>query len=165
MAEVGKTPEIVKETNSVDQIYEQDDDESAKQMDGFTLIRDQVDGNSYTYVHTFFEDLFFNNYYSLAAYTTVLLNTTISNTQEELCHESDDYKQCCWFNITTSISSDSLSDYYRYRLVAYGGVRSYSGMYNGGVDICGIIACTDTTLASCADRYNSFRDVSPENKQ
>lgn len=33
------------DTNSVDSIYDQDDDEAAKLMDGFTLIRDQVDGN------------------------------------------------------------------------------------------------------------------------
>lgn len=54
------------------------------------------------------------------------------------------------------LSDFSLSElgkkYYQYHLVAYSGVRTFSGMYYGGVETCGVVACQGETLESC-ERY------------
>lgn len=85
-------------------------------------------------------------------YTSVVLNTSKRIITETLCHNTD--KLCCHFNLT--IRNDAAikptENYYRYRLVVYSGVRTFSGVYNGGVEVCGIISCLNDTLESCAYR-------------
>lgn len=48
---------------------------------------------------------------------------------------------------------------YTYHLVAFSGVRTFSGVYNGGIDICAIIACLNTSLSSCGQRFNNYDEV------
>lgn len=85
-----------------------------------------------------------------------MLNTSEKNTVETLCHYADNKvdKLCCNFKITLSRNNSAQisENYYRYRLVAYSGVRTFSGLYNGGVEVCGVIACLNDTLESCAYR-------------
>lgn len=91
-------------------------------------------------------------------YTSELLNTTNTNTSTTLCHD----EFCCNFNINVNVNNSLLdtANYYHYRLVAYSGVRSFSGMYNGGVEICGIIFCQNAThLESCAYRFSNYATV------
>lgn len=40
-------------------------------------------------------------------------------------------------------------EYYTYMAVAYDGVRTYSGVATGGVQTCGLIACTGNDIGSC----------------
>lgn len=44
---------------------------------------------------------------------------------------------------------------YHYRLVAYSGWRTFDGFVDGAVKVCGILACTDKTLASCGRRFSN----------
>lgn len=80
---------------------------------------------------------------------------------EELCHEADDGNTlCCKFNITTTHSlPDNSSDYYSYRLLVYSGVRSYDGVWNGGIENCAVVACTGDTLATCGLRFSNYSNV------
>lgn len=87
-------------------------------------------------------------------YTTLPFNTTAESTYEEFCHQNEDGNQlCCRFTIeTTTEASDNSSDFYSYRFAAFTGVRTYSGVWNGGVELCGIMACLNSTQASCGRR-------------
>lgn len=44
---------------------------------------------------------------------------------------------------------------YRYRVAAFNGRRTFDGFANGDVKLCAVIACTDSTVASCGKRFNS----------
>lgn len=98
-------------------------------------------------------------------YTNIELNTTTGIVKEILCHENDDVSNvCCHFtiNITTDLNkvTEAAPDYYRYRLLAYTGVRSYDGVYNGGIEVCAVLACTNETMQSCGYRFSNYSTVS-----
>lgn len=83
------------------------------------------------------------------------MNTTSGSIYQEFCHESQDgNKLCCQFTVvmtTEPLDNNSLK-FYSYRLAAFTGVRTYSGVWNGGVELCGIMACLNSTQASCGRR-------------
>lgn len=94
--------------------------------------------------------------YQFSVYTGIPLQPTTGNTVETLCHDTF----CCNFNITTTFN-ETTENYYQYRLVAYTGVRSFTGMYNGGIEICGIIFCQNASIIeSCANRYINYTTIS-----
>lgn len=59
-------------------------------------------------------------------------------------------------------ASHSAESWYRYRFAVFNGVRDYSGIRTGGVQTCGIIACTGDDLASCGRRFS--RDIKIESR-
>lgn len=66
----------------------------------------------------------------------------------QICHESF----CCNAEVNQTISGDEDNSYI-YRLVVFSGVRNYPGISNGGLDVCGLVACTDDKdIMSCSDR-------------
>lgn len=87
-------------------------------------------------------------------YTSVPLYTSLGEVYEKFCHSSNDSNElCCEFTIQSTLGTinDSMN-YYQYRLAAFTGVRTYSGVWNGGIELCGIMACLNETQASCGMR-------------
>lgn len=83
------------------------------------------------------------------------------STVTEICHNS----LCCLFNVTittiydqtatnNTIRGDDYNQLY-YRLAVFDGVRTYSGFATGGLQLCSIIPCVDSTLESCGLRSDS----------
>lgn len=92
-------------------------------------------------------------------YSSIPLNTTLTNTIETLCHDTF----CCNFNISVKENTSAITteNFYKYRLVAYSGIRSFSGMYNGGIEICGVIFCQNSThIESCGYRFSNYSTIS-----
>ncbi|KAF2885341.1 hypothetical protein ILUMI_20810 [Ignelater luminosus] len=116
-------------------------DKTAKQMDNFFFLKDD-----------------------LSLYTSKILTPNQHQYNEQLCSGSGDNNQlCCHFNIQINWNDEILNDgkdHYQYRMVAYSGVRSFSGMYNGGLEICAILACTGEEIGSCSGRFGNYNDVS-----
>ncbi|XP_049824654.1 vanin-like protein 2 [Aethina tumida] len=91
---------------------------------------------------------------NLKEYTSTLL-PEIGNTTSKICHQS----LCCYFEVNKTVTASHNNSYY-YRLVAYSGVRSFSGVYNGGIDVCGVVACTDNkTVTSCSERLPNYESI------
>ncbi|XP_019877929.2 vanin-like protein 1 [Aethina tumida] len=89
-------------------------------------------------------------------YSSELVGRISGTTTREVCHSS----LCCKFNINQTIQQDSTNSYV-YRLVAYTGVRSFSGLYNGGIEVCGLVACTNATdIMSCTERFPDYDSIS-----
>lgn len=83
-----------------------------------------------------------------------MLNTTVTSSLEAVvCHGDPDNTLCCNFNVSFTVN-DSLdgSNSYVYHLVAFNGVRTYSGVYYGGVETCGVVACLNHSVTSCGQR-------------
>ncbi|KAJ8950745.1 hypothetical protein NQ318_011238 [Aromia moschata] len=119
---------------------EEDTDSIALEMDSFYLIVDP----------------------SVFDSTSVLLDTNKTTISEEVCN-GDSVKICCEFNITISINQ-SISNapdknQYVYHLVAYDNARSFSGVRDGGIESCGLLACLNESLASCGSRFSNYSDV------
>jgi len=78
------------------------------------------------------------------------------NGTTELCHD----KLCCEFtayiNVDNSVSTRAI---YTYHFIAYSGVRSFTGVYNGGIEICGIIACLNRSISSCGQRFPNYEEI------
>lgn len=51
--------------------------------------------------------------------------------------------------------------FYRYRLAAFDGARSFQGFAEARVTVCAVLACTGTTLASCGTRFESGVNTVP----
>lgn len=90
-----------------------------------------------------------------------MLNTSFSqHTLAVVCHEESSF--CCHFTIDSKVDDKldiSESNVYVYHMVAFSGVRSFTGVYNGGIDICGLIACTNSSLSGCGLRFENFSTV------
>lgn len=90
-----------------------------------------------------------------------MLNTSASNViTKKVCYEDTSF--CCTFNIDLTVNEEldvSNKKVYVYQMVAFSGVRSFTGVYNGGIDICGLIACTNSSLSGCGLRFENFSDV------
>ncbi|KAB0791014.1 hypothetical protein PPYR_02814 [Photinus pyralis] len=112
-------------------------DQKAKQLDGFYLLSD-----------------------NLTAYSSKLVTPGQREIQEVVCGQDGGVEFCCHFQIGLESKSNVTGDRYQYHMVAFTGVRSFSGMYNGGVEICGVIACTNSSLSSCGKRFPSYDNVS-----
>ncbi|RZC40883.1 CN hydrolase domain containing protein, partial [Asbolus verrucosus] len=88
---------------------------------------------------------------------SIILDTSKTDLSEQVCHAD---QICCDFTakITTTASSAEKNSY-TYHLVAYSGVRSFNGFYNGGIEVCGIIACLNSSLSSCGQRFANYDDI------
>ncbi|XP_034945856.1 vanin-like protein 2 [Chelonus insularis] len=88
------------------------------------------------------------------AYTTQLLQPKNGTFNVTLCN----YGHCCNFTTNTEHREDLIkgaAKYYRYRFAVFNGVRSFSDVRTGGVEICSIIACLDDNPTSCSKRFDS----------
>ncbi|KAK4878066.1 hypothetical protein RN001_010572 [Aquatica leii] len=110
-----------------------DIDKKAKQMDGFYLKTD-----------------------NLKPYTSRTVQFGEKEINENVCHE--DF--CCNFKMLLDWNKATTDHYYVYHLTAYKGVRSFSGVYDGGVDICGVVACRTQNLSSCGKRFPNYENIS-----
>lgn len=86
-------------------------------------------------------------------YRSEVLRTNDSEISQEIC-DGDAEKLCCQFNITISKTNNTIKDMntYRYHLVAFNGIRSFSGVRHCGIELCGLIACLNDSLDSCGQR-------------
>ncbi len=76
--------------------------------------------------------------------------TNSSNTVEQ-CHGDI----CCTLNykIETIITN---KPYYRYAFAVYHGKRTFSGLADGGIVACAVIACQSNDVATCGIRNDSL---------
>lgn len=65
---------------------------------------------------------------------------------------------CCTFTYNTHTTITE-KPYYRFAFVAYHGKRTFSGLADGGVVVCAVIACQDNNVASCGTRNETFEFV------
>lgn len=112
-------------------------DQKAKQLDNFYLLSD-----------------------NLTAYSSKLLTPGQREVKEVVCSQDEDVEFCCHFQIGLEPKSNVTGNHYQYHMVAFTGVRSFTGMYNGGLEICGVIACTNSSLNSCGKRFPNYDNVS-----
>lgn len=70
------------------------------------------------------------------------METSDFKTQHELCHK----EFCCIFGVKITTTP-----FYTHRMVAFSRVRSSQGVYNGGIDLCAIIACLNSCLLVAED--------------
>ncbi|KAJ8984125.1 hypothetical protein NQ317_017335 [Molorchus minor] len=119
---------------------EEDIDSIASEMDSFYLMIDA----------------------SLSNATSTLLNTSRSIISQEVC-AGDTVKICCEFNVIISInetlSNATEGNQYVYHLVAYDGPRSFSGLRDGGIESCGLIACLNESRSSCGQRFPNYYEI------
>ncbi|KAF5285197.1 hypothetical protein FQR65_LT13312 [Abscondita terminalis] len=111
---------------------EEDVDKKAKEMDGFRTRPENLTG-----------------------YTSKTIEFGRKEVNETVCHR--DF--CCNFTIEIEWNKELLQNYYVYHMVAYDGVRSFY-VYNGGIQICGVIACQNQSLDSCGKRFPNYDEVS-----
>lgn len=50
-------------------------------------------------------------------------------------------------------------EFYRYRIVAYDGWRTFDGNADGVIKVCAVIACTGDSLATCGTRFDNITDI------
>lgn len=87
-------------------------------------------------------------------HNSFVLNTTAHTTNTTVCSGEGNNILCCEFDISVSTSDVAIDETsYTYQLVAFNGVRTYSGLYYGGVESCGVVACLNSSVASCGQRY------------
>ncbi|XP_069691217.1 vanin-like protein 1 isoform X2 [Periplaneta americana] len=96
------------------------------------------------------ERLFFSDY--LAPYTTQLLQDAATNTT--IC----DRGLCCKFevrteNVITYTNSASI------RLVVFNGIRPFFGGRTGGIQVCSIITCSNSSLSSCGQPVDPTKQL------
>ncbi|XP_043289520.1 vanin-like protein 2 isoform X2 [Venturia canescens] len=90
---------------------------------------------------------------NLTPYKTELIPNTNGTLSRVLC----DRGLCCQFSTDTTHHNSvgqKNSKYFRYRYAVFNGVRSFATVISGGVEVCGIISCTDDTPASCNRRFD-----------
>ncbi|XP_066255889.1 vanin-like protein 3 [Euwallacea similis] len=100
---------------------------------------------------------------SIKDHKSVLLNTSTNGSSEHIvCHGEDDRNVlCCHFNTFITLNSTSTAgNAYTYHLVAFNGVRTYSGVYYGGVETCGVVACLNQSINSCGQRFSNYSTIS-----
>ncbi|XP_066144857.1 vanin-like protein 3 [Euwallacea fornicatus] len=100
---------------------------------------------------------------SIKDHKSVLLNTSATgSSQHVVCHGEDDRNVlCCNFNTSITLNSTSIAgNAYAYHLVAFNGVRTYSGVYYGGVETCGVVACLNQSVDSCGQRFSNYSEIS-----
>lgn len=88
---------------------------------------------------------------NLKQYQTKEINFNVTRNQsstifkDRVCHNG----VCCdiWMRVRNPEAS-----LYKYRMVAFDGVRSFEGNVTKGVTVCGIVACANHLLESCGTR-------------
>lgn len=85
--------------------------------------------------------------------TQMVVNTATGTAVDTVCYG----ETCCHFNIAvTPLTTSANANSYKYRLVAYDGMKSTRGTLT-----CAVVACTDDTLASCGYRFAEGQIVEP----
>lgn len=90
-------------------------------------------------------------------------NTTLVESNRAYSTEICSGDVCCQFSIDVEFQEPSrppkndyadaaATDYYKYRVAAFDGMRTFDGFADGGVKVCAVYACTDDTPASCGTR-------------
>ncbi|XP_076255817.1 vanin-like protein 3 isoform X1 [Rhynchophorus ferrugineus] len=135
-------PSNIENNNSLNNILSNDEDIDAvaASLDSFLMLIDP----------------------SIKDHTFNVLNTSLSFTSKTVCHEGDGEILCCNFNISLSNKAEVITgdkNIYTYLLVAYTGIRTYSGFYNGGVDSCGVVACLNDSVESCGRRFTNYSTI------
>lgn len=74
---------------------------------------------------------------------TIFTNILIANFTPSIYYENGG------FRCSVSAELSSFGNEPVYRLVAYSGTRSYAGVRNIIIEICGVVACADEKLSSC----------------
>ncbi|XP_072394005.1 vanin-like protein 3 [Diabrotica undecimpunctata] len=106
------------------------------------------------------DDFFLLRDLSMDDHTSILLKENQSNIVEQVCN-GDDVKICCNFNITIVVNETAkIRNYYRYHMAAFNGIRSFSGIRNASIEACGLVACLNESLSSCALRFPNYTEVS-----
>ncbi|XP_050316381.1 vanin-like protein 3 isoform X2 [Anthonomus grandis grandis] len=99
---------------------------------------------------------------SIIVHNSILLNTSENSMNASVCHrKSSDNVLCCQFNVsfTQEIIKNDFLKHYTYHLVVFNGVRTYSNLFYGGVETCGLIACLNDSLTSCGRRFSNYSEV------
>lgn len=78
--------------------------------------------------------------------------TNEGHVEKKLCHGLF----CCYFNLNFQFTKILLKKNYKYRLVAYDGLRTYQ---REAVQICAILACSGADINTCGLRYNNTKNV------
>uniref|UniRef100_A0A0P5E0J0 Putative Argonaute-2 n=1 Tax=Daphnia magna TaxID=35525 RepID=A0A0P5E0J0_9CRUS len=83
-------------------------------------------------------------YEDLTNYSSMELTAGVAQTAF-LCHDD----LCCQLNYSISCPSNEICD--QYRLFTYSGFRTLGGgVYTVNIQLCGVVACTDQNVKSCA---------------
>ena len=93
-------------------------------------------------------------------FNSTVLNISATNLQKELCHGNQKDRLCCNFDVTVStqeLNRDLHS--YTYHIVAFSGIRSFMSVYNGGIELCAVVACLNDSLSSCGHRFSNYEDI------
>ncbi|KAF5285137.1 hypothetical protein FQA39_LY16826 [Lamprigera yunnana] len=104
-------------------------------------------------------DAFYLKTDNLEPYVSKLIFPNQKEINETVCHE----EFCCKFEVVIEWDNATLreaKDHYQYHMLAYTGVRSFDGVYNGGIEVCGLVACTGENLNSCGKRFPNYNEVS-----
>lgn len=48
---------------------------------------------------------------------------------------------------------------YTYHLAAFSGTRSFVGVRIGGIEACAVLACLNTSISSCGERFPKYTDI------
>ncbi|XP_012288593.1 vanin-like protein 2 [Orussus abietinus] len=85
----------------------------------------------------------------LSQYTTRAMVPGNETYNQTLCNRG----LCCDFFVRVNYNSEVIRkpnvNYYRYRFAVFNGVRKLTGFTSAGVEVCGIISCTNDTQDSC----------------
>ncbi|XP_063930469.1 vanin-like protein 1 isoform X2 [Zophobas morio] len=97
---------------------------------------------------------------SIQNFTWTPLDTNSSQTiEDQVCHGNNTEKFfCCNFNITLTTSEETGTSY-SYLLVAFSGLRHYPSLGHGGFEICGVIACLNSSISSCGQRFPKYDEI------
>ncbi|CAG5102078.1 Similar to vanin-like: Vanin-like protein 1 (Drosophila melanogaster) [Cotesia congregata] len=90
----------------------------------------------------------------LSPYTTELFQPANGTHNLTLCNND----LCCNFTTNTVHRDDMVqgaAKYYRYRFAVFNGVRSFSNIGTGGVEVCSVISCLDENPTSCNQRFDT----------
>ncbi|XP_050513254.1 vanin-like protein 3 isoform X2 [Diabrotica virgifera virgifera] len=136
---VKTVPNLKTEDNfELDIVEDKDIDDLAIKLDHFFLLRDL----------------------SMDDHTSILMKEDQSNIIEQVCN-GEDVKICCNFNITIVVNETAkIRNYYRYHMAAFNGIRSFSGIRNASIEACGLVACLNESLSSCARRFPNYTEIS-----
>lgn len=81
----------------------------------------------------------------LEEFTTIVLDTENENNLKEIYVCS--FTFCCKFDLNYNVINNDNG--YKYRLVAFEGPRNFADYAYTSVSVCGLMTCTNETLASC----------------
>ncbi|CAG9854323.1 unnamed protein product [Phyllotreta striolata] len=109
-------------------------DSIAKDLDDFFLLRDL----------------------SMDDHSSILMNENSSIIQDTVC----DNTLCCNFDISIAFNESMTGKYrYKYHLATFNGIRSFSGVRYAGIEACGVVACLNDSLSSCARRFSNYSEI------